>query len=456
MSLVRRLLARTFGSPSEPPAEVALLESQIQAINRFPDQNPNPVMRMTNDGLLTYANPASEPVRRAIGAQVGDQLAADFFERLTQAARAPSAQPIEVINDHLTFAVLPVAVPDFGFINLYGTDITATKVIDKFPNQNPNPVLRVSRDGRLLYANATSAPIVDALRLRVGQPVPAELWTQIDERLAGSARRPLEVTTPAGQVFTILPVPIDEFGFINLYGTDVTAARAIEEANRENERLLLNILPPPIADRLRAGERLIADRFDDATLLIADIVGFTELSSGMSPAQVVDMLNEVFSACDALVDRYGLEKVKTIGDAYMVVGGVPTALDDHLERMADLSLELAAQVATMQAGMAQPISVRIGIHAGPVVAGVIGVKKFIYDVWGDTVNLASRMEMLGKPGRVHVTQAVYQRLRDSYDFEPRGVIEVKGKGPLPTYFLVGRQAAAPAIGLEAAQQGGTE
>ncbi len=422
---------------SETPPDVILLSQQVQAITRFPDQNPNPVMRISEDGQLLYANPASEPMRRALGVDVGERLPDETLDALNEAARAPSLRSIELEHEHRTFAVLPVPVSDLGFINLYGTDVTAMKAIDKFPDQNPNPVLRVNEAGALIYANRASTVIVDAQRLSIGEPIHPALRRQIDARLADDDPRPIELDC-GERIYEIVPVAVPEFGFVNLYGTDVTAARQIAEANRENERLLLNILPPPIAERLRRGERVIADRFDDVTLLIADIVGFTQLSSGLSAIDVVEMLNSIFGTCDELVDRYRLEKVKTIGDAYMVVGGIPSRMDDHVERVADLAIEMAAVVADTQAGMARPIAMRIGMHCGPAVAGVIGVKKFIYDVWGDTVNMASRMEALGAPGRIQVTHAVYERLRGRYRFEPRGLIEVKGKGPLQTYFLLGR------------------
>ena len=420
-----------------------LQERQVQAINRFPDQNPNPVMRMSNEGHLLYANRSSEPIRRALGVKVGDPLPSDLAARLRAAAEG-EGERIELEHEHRTYALLPVSVRDLGFVNVYGTDITAQKAIDKFPAQNPNPVLRVSLEGALAYANAASVPIVEALHLRVGERIPSELWREIHHSMNGQPGHTVEVTTPEGQIFTLLPVLVAEFSFINLYGTDVTAARAIEEANRENERLLLNILPPPIADRLRAGEKIIADRFDDVTMLIADVVGFTQLSSGMSATEVVSLLNQLFTACDALVDRHGLEKVKTTGDAYMVVGGLPTETDDHVARVADLALDLAAEVGGMQADMPYRVTVRMGMHSGPVVAGVVGVKKFIYDVWGNTVNTASRMESLGAPGRIQVTHAVYMRLRDRYRFEPRGMIDVKGLGPMQTYFLLGRMDGLPA------------
>ena len=183
-------------------------------------------------------------------------------------------------------------------------------------------------------------------------------------------------------------------------------------ANRRNIELLLNILPEPIADRLRNGESLIADRHEDVSLLFADIVGFTGMSSTMDAAELVSLLNDVFSVFDGLVAASGLEKVKTIGDAYMIVGGMPIWQPDHLERLATLALSIAAEVGDNEVARRLGVEFRIGMHAGPVVAGVIGTRKFIYDVWGDTVNLASRMESTGVPGRIQVTGAVERRLRD--------------------------------------------
>ncbi|MBI2775879.1 MAG: adenylate/guanylate cyclase domain-containing protein [Chloroflexi bacterium] len=252
----------------------------------------------------------------------------------------------------------------------------------------------------------------------------------------------------ARRTYALLPVDVPEFGFINVYGTDITAVKERERLARENERLLLNILPEPIAARLREGEPLIADRFDDVTLLFADIVGFTQLSASMSAQELVAVLNDVFTVFDNLVDRYGLEKVKTIGDAYMVVGGMPERSDDHVARVVSMALDLADCVAGIPAAARLGITFRIGIHCGPVVAGVIGTKKFIYDVWGDTVNLASRMESLGIPGRVQVTPAVAERLDATFEVEARGLIDVKGKGPIPTYLIVGRVAEVREIPVD--------
>jgi class 3 adenylate cyclase len=415
-----------------------LTGDEVVAINRFPDDNPNPVLRMDADGHLIYANPASAGVRKAMGAEVGDRVPQGVIEQFE--AAAPSHGFVELSWDDRTYAVWPVPIEDLDFTNLYGTDVTAERAIVKFPDQNPNPVLRLDWSGALLYANAASDGLVRGLDLAVGSTLPEPLRTDIVEQARRGQTIPIEADA-AGRIYALVAVDVTGFGFINVYGTEVTAVREIERLAADNERLLLNILPEPIARRLRDGEHLIADRFEDVTLLFADIVEFTRLSSTMSPSELVGVLNEIFTVFDALVDRYELEKVKTIGDAYMVVGGLPVPTVDHTARVAGMALDLANAVEAIEAAARLGIAFRIGIHIGPVVAGVIGTKKFIYDVWGDTVNLASRMESLGVPGRVQVTGAVMERLGDAFTFESRGLVEVKGKGPTPTWFLTGRTAS---------------
>ena len=392
-------------------------------------------MRIDADGHLIYANPASAAIIRTIGVTVGEVLPRATLARFE--AVAPERGFVEFVADSRTFAVWPVPITDMDFTNLYGMDVTAERAIVKFPDQNPNPVFRIQWDGTLLYANPASARLVEGLGLAVGSRLPEVLCATLLEQVRATDAVMVEVESGA-RTYALLPVDVPEFGFIHVYGTDVTAVKERERLARENERLLLNILPEPIADRLRDGEPLIADRFDDVTLMFADIVEFTRLSANMSPQELVGVLNEVFTVFDSLVDRYGLEKVKTIGDAYMVVGGMPERSDDHPERVATMALDLAESVGRIDAATRLGITFRIGIHCGPVVAGVIGTRKFIYDVWGDTVNMASRMESLGVPGRVQVTHAMADRLGESFDLEARGLIEVKGKGPTPTYFVLRR------------------
>ncbi|MCB9102036.1 MAG: response regulator [Anaerolineales bacterium] len=207
----------------------------------------------------------------------------------------------------------------------------------------------------------------------------------------------------------------------------------------KSERLLLNILPKPVANRLKQSPEIIADHFEAVTVLFADIVGFTTLSAQIGPEELVKLLNDIFSRFDGLADRYGLEKIKTIGDAYMAVAGLPMPRSDHAAAAAEMALGMQREIAAIANGQLQ---VRIGLHSGPVVAGVIGKKKFSYDLWGDTVNTASRMESHGLAGQIQVTQATYEFLQHTFLFEPRGAISVKGKGELPTYLLMAKQGVA--------------
>ncbi|UZQ54930.1 PAS domain S-box protein [Trichothermofontia sichuanensis B231] len=230
---------------------------------------------------------------------------------------------------------------------------------------------------------------------------------------------------------------------------NITERKRSEEALRQeqqkSERLLLNILPQPIAEQLKQkqDQTLIAERFEQATILFADIVDFTGLASNIPPVRLVSILNQIFSTFDHLAERYGLEKIKTIGDAYMVVGGLPAQREDHAEAVADMALAMQQAIACFLRDNREPFKLRIGVNTGPVVAGVIGLKKFAYDLWGDTVNVASRMESQGIPGKIQVTEAIYQRLHDRYIFECRGEIDVKGRGPMTTYWLVGKRNLAP-------------
>jgi adenylate cyclase len=242
------------------------------------------------------------------------------------------------------------------------------------------------------------------------------------------------------------------FFVLNVLGVSTTAyvllqyfVRARERALAEleierakSERLLLNVLPASVASRLKESDQVIADGFDSATVLFADIVGFTPLAQVLSPAEAVVLLDRVFAGWDELAAGYGLEKIKTIGDAYMVAGGLPAPRTDHAEAIADLALEMGAAAKRCAGESGLSLEVRIGIDSGPVVAGVIGRAKFAYDLWGDTVNTASRMESHGAPGAIQVTERAYERLRGLYELRRRGTIEVKGKGPMTTYFLLRR------------------
>lgn len=224
--------------------------------------------------------------------------------------------------------------------------------------------------------------------------------------------------------------------------TEITARKTMETeaiAQREtSERLLLNILPAAIAERLKQGEEIIADGFDEASVLFADLVDFTGLAGRTDPAELVCTLNEIFSQFDELTSQLGLEKIKTIGDAYMVVGGLPQPRPDHPMAIAEMALGMQRVMAQYRSQSGEHFALRIGIHLGAVVAGVIGKHKFIYDLWGNAVNIASRMESQGVAERIQISEAVYLRLKESYLCQPRGAIAIKGRGEMHTYFLLGR------------------
>ena len=206
-----------------------------------------------------------------------------------------------------------------------------------------------------------------------------------------------------------------------------------------SERLLLNILPGAVAERLKNSSQTIADGFADVTVMFADIVNFTQVAEGMSPNQVFSMLNRIFSSFDELAERHGLEKIKTIGDAYMVAGGLEEGSEDYCVAIADMALDMRELLRRDFTVNSEHLEIRIGIGTGPVVAGVVGKKKFIYDLWGDTVNIASRITSEGAPGMIHVDATTYRRLRDRFDFEPPQTLYLKGKGNMTVHRLTGRR-----------------
>ena len=270
-----------------------------------------------------------------------------------------------------------------------------------------------------------------------------------------SARTPVISKDEVGQLgvnFNAMAATIQEHNE-NLEELVKKRTKELSAEKQTSERLLLNVLPAPIAERLKSGEGTIVDRFEAVTVLFADIVGFTSLSSKVPPEQLVGMLNELFSAFDKLAEKHGLEKIKTIGDAYMVVAGIPQPIANHAHAIGHMALDMLLVIDDFAKKHQSDLTCRIGVHTGPVVAGVIGQKKFIYDLWGDTVNTASRMESHGVPGRVHVSATTYALLSDTFELEPRDPIEIKGKGRMQTYLVVGKRATMKS--LEPAVSDGT-
>jgi class 3 adenylate cyclase/CheY-like chemotaxis protein len=223
-----------------------------------------------------------------------------------------------------------------------------------------------------------------------------------------------------------------------LYDMESDFLRRLELEQERSERLLLNVLPASIARRLKGGEAHIAEHFPECTVMFADLVGFSRLASRVPPAELVQILNTIFSAFDRLADQHGLEKIKTIGDAYMLVGGVPTPRADHAEAVVNMAVEVREAMKSMHARTGHLLQMRIGIHSGPVVAGIIGTSKFSYDLWGETVNVASRMESQGRPGAIQVSKTTKALLEGKFTFDAAGFVEAKGIGQVPVFLLTGR------------------
>jgi class 3 adenylate cyclase len=291
------------------------------------------------------------------------------------------------------------------------------------------PIYRLQRDLTIVGGLALLVVIV------IGAWLSRSLLGPLRELTAGvtrfatgdyGARVTVRTKDEIGELCTAFNGMVDELGAKN---------SLIETKNRENEALLLNILPGPIADRLRNGELGIADGFAEVTVAFADIVGFTALSSDMPPRQVVSLLNGLFTRFDTAAEELGIEKIKTVGDAYMAVCGLPVPVADHAERMVRMAIRMIHITREHALEHHVAMKLRVGIHSGPVVAGVIGKSKYIYDLWGDTVNLASRMESGGIADAIQVTRPIYERLKDEFAFEARGPIEVKGKGNVEAWLL---------------------
>ena len=232
---------------------------------------------------------------------------------------------------------------------------------------------------------------------------------------------------------------VSSIAFVLLHyfvGQKELAYRLLRVEQDRSESLLLNVLPRDIAARLKSGERIIADHYPSVSILFADLAGFTPLTNVLSPNEMVELLNEIYSHFDSLIEKHGAEKVRTIGDNYMIAAGLPRPRADHAQVLARLALEMNAYIASLAPVGGRRLAYRIGINSGPVIAGVIGRKKFAYDVWGDAVNTASRMESQGIPGKIQVTQVTYELLKNDFVCEPKGTLDVKGKGQMETWFLV--------------------
>ena len=399
---------------------------------------------------------ASGPVRRlaAIGVRDGDS----DLERLQKGA--------------LTISALTVTVLSFVWVSVYLVLDLAVPAAIPFAYQVASVL------GLLLFARTGNYPVFRFSNILLMLLLPFVLQWSLGGYVASSAVSLWALVAAIGALFfysareavpwfgafvaltvasglldptlsvspTAIPAPIVlAFFVLNVLGVSLTAYLLLQYAIRERDAalaltdgLLQNVLPEPIARRLKRTPGVIADRYEDVTVLFADIAGFTPFAERTSPERLVGFLDEVFSTFDDLTRRRGLEKIKTIGDAYMAVGGLPDPRPDHAEAVIELALDMQGALARLRERANLDLQLRIGIASGPVVAGVIGRHRLLYDLWGDTVNTASRMESHGVPGRIQVTEATARRLAGRFRFEAREPMDIKGKGRLVTYLLAGR------------------
>lgn len=408
------------------------------------------------DGL-----PPLDVYRKYFGDRVADGLplsAINFPFIVKRDGMELAASPVRVFDDGsivYTAVLQPGEKIQFGF-GEPGLVLNESVRIARTIADYPHPV-----EGLFVYSCATRRKQLD--HIAASELAPFRNIAPLSGFLTGGEFFHTDKANMLiGQTMTILSLseaPLDENEHHTKVELDVERSKSIdsmlaiqtlvqrmteelEEEQRRSENLLLNVLPGSIAERLKAGDTTIAERFDSASVIFADIVGFTELSSKYPPEEVVRVLNDIFSAFDVLVEKHGLEKIKTIGDAYMVAGGIPVAADDHAVRCARMGLDMLDTIDRFRTDGLEFLNIRVGLHTGPIVAGVLGSKKFAYDLWGDTVNTASRMESSGSSGRLQVTEAVHELLQSHSDFafEERGEIEVKGKGKMRTFFLDSAQA----------------
>ncbi|MEZ4362945.1 MAG: adenylate/guanylate cyclase domain-containing protein [Kofleriaceae bacterium] len=479
LTAYQRLVAQ-LGDPTAP--QVAAIEDSAD-YRRLSDQLN--AIRSAEPTLIQYAYllaPGQERSAEAAGAPRTARFVVDadvLKLRATEAANASAGRPgrppeISHFNqpyDVTAFPLLQEALrtcapqlePDFIEDPEFGVSSVSAYV----PLASPDGTILRDADGRCggvlgvditdrqmqAALDATSgltiklSMVIVALALLVSIAMGTVLTrsilalTQTVKRFADkdfSARTPRLPRDEIGQLgenFNAMAATIQQHSE-NLEELVSQRTKELVEEKQTSERLLLNVLPAPIADRLKSGENLIVDRFEAVSVLFADIVGFTAVASRTSPEVLVTMLNELFSMYDRLAERHGLEKIKTIGDAYMAVAGIPEPNEDHALVIARMAVDMIAGVDDYAKRHQMDLSIRVGIHTGSVVAGVIGTKKFIYDLWGDTVNTASRMESTGIPGRVQASEATYQLLVEHFEWEARGLIDVKGKGEMPVYLLV--------------------
>jgi class 3 adenylate cyclase len=413
------------------------LQTEIDVLRKFPDQNPNPVLRMSLTGELLYFNPGATFIIQEWNVKIGDRLP----EALVFQDSSSIIKNLEILIGNKTYEFKLVSVPEFRFINIYGTDVSAMKAISKFPAQNPNPVFRMSREGVLLYSNPGGKFITDAWQLGVGHSLPSELKSQIN----GSKNFELAV---GERIYAFDIVPVEGFGFVNVYGTDITAAKD----NLSILQKLSKYFSPQVYQSIFSGDLEVKIQTERKRLSVffSDIKGFTSLTERMEPEVLTDVLTDYLTKMTTIAVKHGGTVDKYIGDAVMVFFGDPSTKGDREDALAcvRMALEMKEALADIRInwtnkGIAHPLDIRIGIHTDICTVGNFGsVDRLDYTTIGNGVNLASRLESSADPNQILISDSTYLLIRDQIYCKKLEAIQVKNVShPIQTYSVEGELGA---------------
>jgi class 3 adenylate cyclase len=416
--------------------QLEALEKQLSAMLKFPDQNPNPVLKLGMDGRLVYSNSAGDPILRAWAVQLGDAMP----ESLVAHAQTAADASLELAVGNRTFSFHVVAVPEIDAINVYGTDVTAMKAITKFPDQNPNPVLKTSMAGQLLYANTAGMEIREVWGIELGDAVPRAIRDA--SLLAHGEALELEV---GERTFSFYVVPVPEFDFINIYGTDISAAK-------DNERILMKLakyFSPQVYESIFTGdlEVKIQTQRKRLSVFFSDIKGFSEITERLEPEVLTELITDYLTAMTDIAVKHGGTVDKYIGDAIMVFFGDPKSRGHKEDAIAcvEMALEMKSALREIRKtwkarGIAQPLDIRIGIHTDTCTVGNFGSHdRLDYTTIGNGVNLASRLESNSRPNQILISEDTYLLIRDVISCDKKDKIQVKNiKHPIQTYEVCGR------------------
>ena len=419
---------------SDKPS-IQSLQKQLNALLKFPDQNPNPVLKMSMEGELLYTNTAGKFIIEQWDVTVGGKLSLAMVKH----AEAETVEPLQLGVGNKTYSFHIVPVPEFGFVNIYGTDVTAMKAITKFPDQNPNPVLKISMDGRLLYANRAGIEIRREWGIDSGEAVPSEIIAHA----ALNTMMPLEMTV-GDKIYLFHIVPVPEFEFINIYGTDISAAK-------DNEQILIKLakyFSPQVYESIFSGdlEVKIQTKRKRLTVFFSDIKGFSEITERLEPEVLTELITDYLTAMTDIAVKHGGTVDKYIGDAIMVFFGDPKSKGHKEDALAcvRMALEMKSSLWAIRKtwkdkGISQPLDIRIGIHTDTCTVGNFGSHdRLDYTTIGNGVNLASRLESNARTNQILISEDTYLLIRDIIQCEKLDKIRVKNiKHPIQTYEVRG-------------------